>query len=164
MQCESCGNAEAIIQFTKVEDDQARVFHLCQSCASEQGLDVPETPVNAPLADFLAQIGKSMGEEAVAVGHCPGCGLSPAQLRQLGRLGCAQCYTHFDAHLRGLLRRLHGGTRHAGKVPASPDAADVDRKARVQSLRRSLQRAVDDEDFENAALLRDQIRRLEAVE
>lgn len=164
MQCQTCGNAEAVIQFTKVEDNQARVFHLCEGCASEQGVDVTSSNSNAPLADFLAQIGKSMGEEAVAVGRCPSCGLTPAQLKQLGRLGCAQCYTHYEQHLRALLRRLHGATHHAGKVPATPDGTEMDRKARAQSLRRSLQRAVDEEDFENAAILRDQIRRLEAVE
>lgn len=164
MQCESCENAEAVIQFTKVEDNQARVFHLCETCAADQGLDVGGTPPNAPLADFLAQIGKSMGDEAIAAGQCPSCGLTPAQLKQLGRLGCSECYEHYQQHLRALLRRLHGATHHAGKVPTTPDGSEMDRTARAQSLRRSLQRAVDDEDFENAAILRDQIRRLDAVE
>ncbi|CAN5722678.1 UvrB/UvrC motif-containing protein [soil metagenome] len=164
MQCETCGNSEAVIKFTKVEDDQTRVFRLCEQCALEQGVDVAPAPASAPLADFLAQIGKSVGDEVSAAGECPSCGLTPAQLKQLGRLGCAQCYAHYEQHLRGLLRRLHGATHHAGKVPATPDGTEMDRTARAQSLRRSLQRAVDEEDFENAAILRDQIRRLESVE
>ncbi len=120
MQCESCGNAEAVIQFTKVEDSQARVFHLCEGCAAEQGVDVATSPPNAPLADFLAQIGKSMGDEAIAAGRCPSCGLTPAQLKQLGRLGCAQ--------LLRALRAAPAGTappparRHAprGEGPGDP--------------------------------------------
>lgn len=164
MQCESCSNAEAVIQFTKVENDEMRVLHLCEPCAAEQGVDVMSAGANAPLTDFLAQIGKNMGEETVAAGRCPGCGLAPAQLKQLGRLGCSRCYSHFDQHLRSLLRRLHGSTSHMGKVPSDSDPATADRQAKMQSLRRSLQRAVDDEDFESAAILRDQIRRMEVVE
>jgi protein arginine kinase activator len=164
MLCQSCGNVEAVIELTQVKDDEKHVLHLCESCAASQGLDVGSTAASAPLTDFLAQIGKSMGEETVAAGRCPSCGLTPTQLKQLGRLGCGQCYSHYEQHLRGLLRRLHGGTHHVGKHPAAADGDEADRNARVQSLRRSLQRAVADEDFEHAAMLRDQIRRLEAVE
>jgi protein arginine kinase activator len=74
------------------------------------------------------------------------------------------CYKHYDSHLRNLLRRLHGGTQHVGKtvLPADPDESD--RSARVQSLRRSLDRAVAAEDFEHAAALRDQLRKLEVTD
>jgi len=164
MLCQSCGNAEAVIELTTVRDDEKRVQHLCEACASEHGVEVEGSGPSAPLVDFLAQIGKSMGEEMVPASRCPSCGLTPAQLKQLGRLGCAECYTHFEQHLRNLLRRLHGGTHHVGKQPTAGDTSGFDRKARVQSLRRSLQRAVAEEDFEQAALLRDQIRRLETVQ
>jgi len=167
MRCDNCGNADAVIQLTKVKDNEMRVLHLCDECAVEEGVDPVAKPSGASavnLADFLAQIGKSMGEESLATGSCPSCGLTSAQLKQTGRLGCATCYTHFEEHLRSLLRRLHGGTQHAGKVVMPPDPEEVDRKARVDSLRRSLQRAVDAEDFEHAASIRDQIRRLEEIE
>jgi protein arginine kinase activator len=98
------------------------------------------------------------------VGTCPGCGLTIADFKRTGRLGCSRCWSAFDGSLRGLLRKLHGGTQHAGKVYLPPDPTEVDRAARISSLRRSLQRAVDGEDFERAAALRDQIRRLEAAE
>lgn len=164
MLCESCGNHQAVFELTQVKDDQKNVLHLCEACASNQGVDVGSAGASAPLVDFLAQIGKSMGEETVAAGQCPTCGLTPTQLKQLGRLGCAGCYSHYEQHLRGLLRRLHGGTHHVGKTPGAPDSSELDRKARVQTLRRSLERAVTDEDFEHAAVLRDQIRRLESAE
>lgn len=167
MRCDNCGNADAVIQLTKVKDNEMRVLHLCEACAAEEGVDSasqPASPSTVHLADFLAQIGKSIGEEAVAAGRCPACGLTPAQLKQTGRLGCATCYTHFEQHLRALLRRLHGGTQHVGKVVMPPNPEELDRKARVDSLRRSLQRAVSSEDFEHAAALRDQIRQLEEPE
>ncbi len=160
MTCDNCGTAEAVIQLTQVENNEMRVLHLCESCAAERGLEGEGQPINAPLADFLAQIGKGVGDEPSS-GRCPSCGMTVAQLRQTGRLGCAVCYTHFDTHLRALLRRLHGGTQHVGKVvlPAEPD--DQDRTTHLLSLRRSLQRAVEAEDFEHAASLRDQLRKYE---
>jgi protein arginine kinase activator len=165
MLCESCGNAEASIQVTRVVNNEMRVLHLCESCAAEQGLDPgPGTGGNLPLVDFLAQISAGAAEESPPTGRCPTCGLTPAQLKQTGRLGCATCYVHFEPHLRSLLRRLHGGTQHAGKVAVPPESEDADRRVRMDALRRSLQRAVDSEDFEHAASLRDQIRRMESAE
>ena len=161
MSCDQCGRDEAPIQLTTVENDEMRVLHLCEACAADRGVEPPSSQPSAPLVDFLAQIGKSMGAEAASAGRCPSCGLASAELRQVGRLGCADCYSHFEQHLRGLLRRLHGGTQHVGKLALLPDSAEIDRKAHVQQLRRRLQRAVETEDFEQAASLRDQIRRLE---
>ena len=118
---------------------------------------------SAPLADFIAQMGKSIAAETVSqAGTCPNCGLTIADFKRTGRLGCARCYATFDVSLRGLLRKLHGGTQHSGKVYLPPDPTETDRTARVVGLRRSLSRAVEAEDFERAAALRDQIRRLEA--
>jgi protein arginine kinase activator len=163
MRCDSCGKSDAVIQLTQVENNEMRVLHLCESCASERGVETDTPKVNEPLADFLAQIGKGVAE-GTAKGRCPACGLTAAQLRQTGRLGCGVCYTHYDEHLRSLLRRLHGGTKHVGKMvlPADPD--DTDRTARILSLRRSLQKAVDAEDFEHAASLRDQLKKLDIPE
>ena len=162
MQCDSCGRENAVIQLTTVVDNEMKVSHLCDACAAEKGIESSTPAASAPLVDFLAQIGKSMGEGAAAAGRCPSCGLTGTQLKQVGRLGCASCYAHFEPHLRGLLRRLHGGTQHVGKVALSSDPQEADRIAGIQSLRRKLERAVEAEDFERAAGLRDQIRQLEA--
>ena len=166
MRCENCGLADATIPVTRVEGNEARVQHLCEACAAEQGIETSGalSAGGNQLADFLAQIGSGVADVPASSGRCPSCGLTPAQHKQTGRLGCARCYSHYEQHLRGLLRRLHGGTQHVGKVALTPDTDDGGRKARVDSLRRSLQRAVDSEDFEHAAALRDQIRRMETPE
>lgn len=163
MQCDNCGKRDAVIQLTQVENNDVRILHLCEECASERGVAPEPQVANAPLADFLAQIGKGVAEER-SIGKCPSCGLTAAQLRQTGRLGCAICYTHYDDHLRNLLRRLHGGTKHVGKMILPSDPDESDRTARVLSLRRSLERAVAAEDFEHAASLRDQLRKLDSSE
>ncbi len=165
MLCDRCQKNEAAIHLTQIVNNQSTTRNLCEGCAEAMGLN-PGAPLGAaPLADFLAQMGKGiLAETASAVGTCPGCGLTLADFKRTGRLGCARCWSAFDGSLRGLLRKLHGGTQHAGKVYLPPDPTEVDRTARVTALRRSLQRAVEGEDFERAAALRDQIRRLEAAE
>ena len=164
MLCDRCGKNEAIINLTQIVNNQSTTRNLCESCAEAMGLN-PGAPLGAaPLADFLAQMGKGLLTETAtaAAGTCPGCGLTLADFKRTGRLGCARCWAVFEPSLKGLLRKLHGGTQHVGKVYLPADPTAVDRTARVTSLRRSLQRAVDEEDFERAAALRDQIRRLEA--
>ena len=162
MLCENCGKNEAAIHLTQIQNNEMSTRHLCEVCAEGMGLSGgPAAP--APLADFIAQMGKSIAAESTtAAGTCPSCGLTLADFKRTGRLGCARCYSTFDTSLRGLLRKLHGGTQHSGKVYLPTEPTETDRTARVVSLRRSLARAVEAEDFERAAGLRDQIRRLEA--
>ncbi|HEU0014609.1 MAG TPA: UvrB/UvrC motif-containing protein [Longimicrobium sp.] len=162
MTCENCGKHEAAIHLTQIQNNEMTTRHLCEGCAEAMGLSAGHTAA-APLADFIATMGKAIATEvAAAAGTCPACGLTLADFKRTGRLGCARCYSTFDTSLRGLLRKLHGGTQHVGRHYLSPDPTEVDRTQRITSLRRSLQRAVDEEDFERAAALRDQIRRLEA--
>lgn len=161
--CDRCGKNEAAIHLTQIQNNEMKTRHLCDGCAAALGLDAGVGSAHAPLADFLAQMGKAIAPEtAAAAGTCPSCGLTLADFKRTGRLGCARCWTAFEGSLRGLLRKLHGGTQHTGKVYLPPDPTEADRAARVAALRRSLQRAVDAEDFERAASLRDQIRRMEA--
>ncbi|HET7274290.1 MAG TPA: UvrB/UvrC motif-containing protein [Longimicrobiaceae bacterium] len=161
MQCDNCGREDASVQLTQIEHNEMNILHLCEACAAERGVDTGSEPVSVPLTDFLAQIGSSLGESTVPEGDCPSCGLSAMELRQTGRLGCATCYSHFEKHLRGLLRRLHGAPQHVGKVILPPDPDEADRSAHLQSLKRSLQRAIGEEEFERAAALRDEIRVIE---
>jgi protein arginine kinase activator len=165
MLCDNCRESDAIIHLTKIKNNEMTTYHLCESCAAAEGLETGASQTAAPLTDFLAQMGKSLSTENVATpGECSSCGLSLQDFKRTGRLGCSVCYVHFDQHLRSLLRRLHGGTQHVGKVFLPPDPRQSDRMARIASMRRGLHLAVESEDFERAATLRDQIRRLEAAE
>lgn len=161
--CDHCGKNEATIFLTQIEKNETRKRRLCDGCAATLGFAQGVGGAAAPLADFLAQMGKPSAPESFPVaGTCPSCGLTLADFKRTGRLGCARCWSAFEGSLRGLLRKLHGGTQHTGKVYLPPDPSEADRAARVSALRRSLQRAVESEDFERAASLRDQIRRMEA--
>lgn len=169
MRCDNCGEREADVHLTQIESGELSTVHLCETCAEEKG--VPGTPGAStgeePLADFLAEMGKGGGSQTMlpAVSeNCPYCGTSPEDFRRTGRLGCAHCWAHFEDQLESLLRRIHGSTQHVGKLYLG-DAADVeDERTRLSQLKRRLQRAVDVEDFETAADLRDQIHELEGAD
>lgn len=162
MLCERCQDRPAEVHLTTIQNDEMATVHLCGPCAEEQGIGTSAAP--APLADFLAHIGQSAEDSAPAGEPCPYCGTESKDFRRSGRLGCPECYAHFEGQLRGLLRRVHGSTQHVGKLYLSEAIDADDRFARLRSLRLRLDRAVELEDFEAAADLRDQIHMLEASE
>jgi protein arginine kinase activator len=91
---------------------------------------------------------------------CPVCGMTAGEFRKLGRVGCSNCYEYFSDYMPGLIKRIHGNSCHTGKVPARGEAKLVEKQKAVV-LREELQRAIQEENFERAAQLRDEIRALE---
>jgi protein arginine kinase activator len=162
MVCENCGEKDASIHYTQIDKNEMHTFHLCDECAAAKGLQPGVNVGNFPLTDFLAQMGKAGAESALS-GPCSFCGLTLDDFKKTGRLGCSHCYVTFDGHLSGLLRRLHGGTQHVGKVYLPPDPTQAEQRERLDGLRRKLDRAVQSEDFERAAQIRDLIRTLEGA-
>lgn len=161
MLCDTCGQNEAIIHLTHIKDNQVTTQHLCEACAAEAGLQ-PDANLDFPLTDFLGKVGKATPEPA-GNGSCPYCGLKFEEFKKSGRLGCPHCWVSFETNLKGLLRRLHGGTQHVGKVYLPPNPSPAQNQERLAGLRRKLSKAVEREDFERAAEIRDQIRQLEAA-
>jgi len=160
MLCDECGENEAIIHLTNIQNNQITTSHLCESCAAEKGMEPGITTGNLPLTDFLSQSGKSL-TQAAAAGPCAFCGMRLEEFKKKGRLGCPHCYVTYEIHLRNLLRRLHGASQHVGKVYLPPDPSDTQKQERLAGLRRKLDRAVESDDFEQAAQIRDMIRNLE---
>lgn len=163
MLCDHCGENEAVIHLTQIVDNQMGTFHLCEGCAAEKGLEPEAGSTNFPLTDFLAQMSQPERTQQPADTACEYCSLTLKDFKKTGRLGCSHCYVTFEGHLRGLLRRLHGGTQHVGKVYLPPDPSEAERGERLSRLKRKLDRAVATEDFERAAQIRDQIRELEST-
>jgi protein arginine kinase activator len=91
---------------------------------------------------------------------CPMCGMTAGEFRRVGRVGCSNCYSYFAEYMPGLIQRIHGNSRHTGKVPVRGEAKLAEKQKIVQ-LRQALQQAISEEQFERAAELRDEIRRLE---
>ena len=162
MVCDNCGSTEAVVHLTQIVNNQMSTHRLCEKCAAEKGLETTPEPSTFPLTDLLAQMGKEAAPETEpAASQCSFCGLTFREFRESGRLGCPHCYETYASHLQRLLRRVHGSTQHVGKVYLPPDPSASDLERRLQALRRKLNRAVESEDFERAAELRDEIRSLE---
>lgn len=158
--CEECGANKAVVHLTQVVNNEMTVVHLCEGCAADKGLDTAPGPIS-PLTDFIAQMGGAPPRPSGTSDRCEFCGLSYADFKDVGRLGCPECWSTFQEPLEKLVRRIHGSIRHVGKVYLPPDPSASEREKRLEGLRNRLERAVDAEDFERAAQLRDQIRSLE---
>jgi protein arginine kinase activator len=163
MRCDHCKEREAVINLTQVEHDTKVTLHLCEQCAQEKGIETGTAVLKSPLGTFLSAMGKgtTLPIPADAL-RCASCGATLRDFRDSGRLGCAQCYQSFEDHLRDLLRRLHGSSQHVGERYVLPGArGEADSTSRLLDLRDKLRRAVESENFELAAELRDRIRVLE---
>ncbi len=155
MICENCGERDAVVHLTQIEDAQVTTVHLCERCAAERGVEPPPAG-KTPLGSFLAAIGDSEAPPDGALERCPGCGATFANFRETGRLGCAECWTAFEAPLRELVRRLHGSTVHVGERYVS--RGTIATPSAEEDLRERLRLAVETENFELAAELRDRLR------
>ena len=162
MNCESCGRPDAVVQYTEIKSNETTSVHLCQECAAERGIDAAPVPPSFALSSLVAQIGQESSTEGIELeGSCPFCGLTLADFRESGRFGCSHCYEAFEKGMRSLLRRIHGSTQHTGKVYLPADPTRSERERRAHDLRRKLDRAIETEDFERAARIRDQLRAME---
>jgi protein arginine kinase activator len=164
MSCDQCREREAVIHLTQIVNEQVTTLHLCERCAAEKGVESPSGVVKTPLGSFLAAMGKNLPETVAAPRSgdtCGRCGGSLQDFRESGRLGCPECYRSFEVPLRDLLRRLHGSTHHVGERYAEHGAAPADGRVESAELREQLRLAVETENFELAAELRDRLRVME---
>jgi protein arginine kinase activator len=158
MQCDVCKTNQATVFLTQIVDGKMQKVNLCESCSKEKGVT---DPTGFALADLLLGLGAAQEmERGGTVQKCPACGFSQADFKKTGRLGCATCYTTFADGLATLLKGMHKGTDHVGKVP-SRLAKTIERETQLKTLQRDLKKAVSAEDYESAATLRDQIRHLD---
>ena len=163
MLCQICGKNPASVHFTEIHDNKMSEIHVCERCAEEKGMQASVKKHKFDIADLLAGMVDAMthtDEERVGHVQCPRCGLLYSSFKETGRLGCSECYTAFQFQLRPLLRRIHGDTRHRGKSPSHGGAAESGTR-QIQRLHDDLQRAVEREEFEKAAGIRDEIKRIE---
>src|SRR5581483_4930271 len=159
MLCCICKEKDATVHLTQIAGDKMQKVDLCEECAKHKGVN---DPAGFSLADLLLGLGASQELQQAAGGvelKCPRCGFTQADFKKAGRLGCSDCYTTFAEGLEGLLKTMHKGVRHLGKVPQSLQQSR-DLTERLKVLRKKLDKAGDEENFEQAALLRDEIKQM----
>lgn len=161
MLCSVCKEKEATVHLTQIAGDKMQKVDLCEDCAKTKGVN---DPTGFSLADLLLGLGASQEIEQASGGNelkCPRCGFTQADFKKAGRLGCPECYKTFAEALDGLFKSMHKGTRHVGKVPESlrkrRDLSD-----QLKGLQKKLAKAIEDENFELAAALRDEIKQMTA--
>jgi len=161
MLCDNCKERDAVVHLTQIEEGTVKQRHLCEKCAAEQGVETTIAMPKHPLAGLLQaaqQQAQTVQGDAV---RCTFCSATLRDFRASGRLGCAHCYGAFESSLRELLRRVHGNSRHAGRRYDPPRPELLQRDTTLGELRDKLRRAVESEQFELAADLRDRIRVIE---
>src|SRR5580765_288864 len=161
MLCCVCKEKEATVHLTQIAGEKMQKVDLCEDCAKTKGVN---DPTGFSLADLLLGLGASQEIEQASGGvdlKCPRCGFTQADFKKAGRLGCPDCYKAFGEGLDGLLKSMHKGTHHVGKVPESLRQTR-DLSDRLKNLQKKLAKAIEDENFEQAALLRDEIKQMSA--
>jgi len=161
MLCQRCKKENATVHLTEIVHNEKHERHLCEACAREEGIAIK---ANVNLQDILGGMVQAH-EDAGRAAHlaCPDCGLTYAEFRTQGRLGCPHDYEVFAEPLQELLERVHGAVEHTGKWPSRAAGGNLTDQRELMQLRRQLQEAVDREQYEEAARLRDLIKAKETA-
>ena len=163
MMCDECGIRPAAFHLAIIENGEKREKNLCGVCMAEMKAYFPTIDFTgfAGLLSGLIEAANQMGDMPDGGDglNCEYCGMDYEAFRKGGMLGCSHCYAAFSEPLQKILKRIHGHTRHAGRVPSglSPEYI-IDRS--IDALRDQLKKAVASEAYEEAARIRDEIRAL----
>lgn len=167
MKCDFC-NKKATVFLTQLIEGQMKKVCLCDDCAKERGVT---DPTGFSLADLLLgglPGGPGTAKEAPATvtpgsgKRCPTCGFTLDDLKRVRRFGCSDCYATFRDEVSQMVRGMHKGTSHIGKVPEGLMALQF-RHQRIEELRSRLDQAITSESYEEAAGIRDEIRNLDEI-
>jgi protein arginine kinase activator len=167
MQCQRCKEQTATIHLTEINDGQRQETHLCGECADHEGLAIKsQIPLNELLSTLLASQSSGKEQPTVEVASdnedsCESCGMSMKEFHKGRQLGCANDYEALGDSLEPIIEKNQGGnTTHKGKVPKNAPE-DSKKQVEILNLRRQLEDAVENEDYENAAKIRDRIEHLQ---
>lgn len=173
MLCDICGKKEAKIYYTEIINGKKKEQHLCSDCASKNSsfLNFPQGDGNdlslgGMLFGLLDSIGKQQNEEEIPITKCKSCGLSYEEFLKLGKFGCEDCYSSFGKVLSKNFRSIHGADTHTGKKPKGYESEMnriVNELPEEEKLTIQLQQAIEQEEYEEAARIRDRIRELKKV-
>lgn len=166
MICQDCNKREAKVQFTQIVNNEKTQLSLCKQCAAARGFHSPLENSPFPLAEILSGLTagapSAMGPDLQEDLSCPNCGLSFEQFARQGRFACGECYKSFRPRLEAIMRKIHGSSLHRGQAPlqesGDKETAPVIPVKEEARLEAELQKAVENEEFERAAEIRDKLK------
>ena len=153
--CDECGTNPANIHLTQIMQNSTQVSHLCEECARKKGISVSmgdEVPETAP-AKNTRVIDKT----------CKRCNCTYELFRSKGWLGCSECYVAFEQEIDELLMQMHGSLIHKGKRYTPPGRSPQALTGEIKRLRHELAIAIKNEEFEQAATIRDAIHSIKQM-
>lgn len=167
MMCEDCGVRPAKFHLMTIINGDRVERNLCPACMAKHQKQIPGIDfsnlagiLNSILENKRDEEQENRDSEYVDLA-CDQCGMTYLEFQKCGMLGCAHCYQAFKTPMTALLQRVHGNTQHAGRVPGGVHSGTSIRM-NIDRLKQKLQKAVADEEYEQAAKLRDAIRALSA--
>ena len=160
MLCEICKKKEATVHLTEIINDEVAKLNLCEGCAKDKGTEMEEHFGLNDLLAGLADLGSIAEPELLPTVKCPSCGFTYQNFKKVGRFGCGDCYEAFKKQLGPLIKKIHGADRHTGKIPLMVGKTVKDTR-NLQDLKARMEKAIQVEDFEEAARLRDKVKELE---
>lgn len=166
MICDDCKKNEAVISYAQLVNNELVEVHLCADCARKRmmGDFTFNSAVNDRVGNFLKELFKLTGsfQDEMSQKICPNCGTKFSEISEHG-LGCEKCYEHFEDELKSAFRYMSENTRHVGKIPKSA-GKEVFYNRDYNILKEKLARAIELEEYEEAAKLRDQMRDIKKEE
>ena len=164
MICQNCKQAEASVHLTKVINNVKTEVHLCQQCAIKSGeLKVFSGP-QSMFSNFLTGLFQNQNPfiqlERGSNEACPVCGCQYKEFAATSFLGCAECYKAFEERLKPVVSQIHGHASHVGKIPKRAGKVYRERQE-LENMKRELQKLINTEEYEQAALVRDKIKNFE---
>ncbi len=164
MICEVCHKEKASVFLTEIINGKKVELHLCNTCAAkEKSRMYAEDSFQQFLSGLLKLSQTESGQEEVAGHQCPVCKMTLDDFRKHSKLGCGQCYEVFRPYIKHVVKSVQGGSSHSGKKPMRQNE-QVIRKEYIEKLESDLKLAIMEEDYEKAALLRDELKGLREEE
>jgi protein arginine kinase activator len=170
VECQECQKRPASVHFKQIINGEKKEIRLCEICAKEKGYLEGQTQ-GSSLHDLLTGLfnfeaptigSNTPGTQQVKELTCPTCNLTFSTFKEMGKFGCANCYETFAERLDPILRRVHSGnTTHAGKIPKRT-GGDIKKKRKIEEYRAQMKKLIEEEAFEDAAIVRDKIKALES--
>lgn len=167
--CQECNMRQATVHITKIVNGKKTELHLCEACAKQKqvgfsnvtdALDFESGFSIGKLLSSFFDYPDTMTQKESQEKKCDRCGISFPRFTETGKFGCSSCYDTFRDQTTPLLRRIHGKTYHVGKVPRRT-GSKLRLKTKLNKLKRELEEAVNAEEYERAAVLRDRIKEIE---
>lgn len=185
MLCENCGKHEANVRYTQIINGEKKEMHLCEDCSEKLGIGNMDFKMPISFSSFLGDFFDEFDNSTflpefnpIKELKCDRCGMTFEEFMNTGKFGCGSCYETFESKIDPILKNIHGANRHIGRLgkvlPVTKLEEDkeansnvknagkeIKEKSEMDILKESLQKAISEERYEDAAIIRDKIKKME---